>query len=396
MNNGVIDSFRLVWAEEIAPDWEVPTLHIDATLNQGLLKTRIGRGRVRFLGQAEADTPHMKVTQLTGSFGQFALMDGRGKHLDKIWAWALATAREKGGRWLVIANKSVGDRIMETKELPEFMAMAHFNALRGLDTFGDVRGLVVLGRPMPAPSDVEMIRGALTGWATPKPLAGAYYPAKTTTITARDGSVFSVDAETHPDPIVEDVRTAICEAELVQAIGRGRGVNRTKETPLDVFVLGNVPLPGLMPDAVGRWEPLGPDGEFFAKEGIQLDNIRDMSRLMGEPDHKRIEKARSRRQTPTFPIKNQSYRDLSASDGQGARVGFYTVKQPRRDAGAFNSARITKDAGPLMVRLRKDLPAGAELAACHDPWAPGWGVVRCQVTGALNFGLAPTQQRPQP
>lgn len=398
-NDGVIDSFRLVWAERIAPDWQVPTLHIDATANMTLIKERAGR-HARLVATAEADTPHMHVTQLTGSFGQWALADERGKHLDRVWSWILATAREKGGRWLVVSNKGVEDRIRAGHEIPVFVELAHFNALRGLDTYGDVRGIVVLGRPMPSTADVEMIRGALSGWATPKPLAGAYYPLKTTTITGRDGSALSVDAEVHPDALAEAVRAAVCEAEIVQAIGRGRGVNRTIDSPLSVYVLGNVPLTGLMPDAVDRWEPLGPDGEHFAREGIQLENVRDMSRLMGDADPERLKDARRRRRSGSFPIEKPSsiiiwdFSPTSGAQAPGARLGAYSVKQNGRRGNALSLSRTTKDVGSLHDQLRKALPPEATLTAVHDPWAPGWGAIRCQVTGALNFGLAPTQQRP--
>ena len=38
----------------------------------------------------------------------------------------------------------------------------------------------------------------------------------------------------HPDPFVEAVRWQIHEGELMQALGRARGINRTDETPLDI------------------------------------------------------------------------------------------------------------------------------------------------------------------
>jgi putative DNA primase/helicase len=330
----------------------------------------------------------MTVAQLTGSFGQRALMDERGSHLDRVWSWILATSREHGGRWLVVANKAVTDRLAGAHEVPAFVELAHFNALRGLDTYGDVRGIVVLGRPMPAPSDVEMIRGALTGWATPVSLGKAYYPGRATTLSARDGSALTVDAEAHPDALTEAVRAAVCEAEIVQAIGRGRAVNRSEDNPLAVYVLGNVPLTGLMPDTVGQWAPLGPDGEYFSRHGIELEAVADMARLMGERDRNRLKEARSRGRLGSFPSKNTYYWDFYPTSG--ARTGFYTVKQKGRDGAAFNAARISREVGPLVDYLRRALPAGAELTAVHDPWAEGFGLIQCQVTGGLNFGLAPS------
>jgi hypothetical protein len=46
--------------------------------------------------------------------------------------------------------------------------------------------------------------------------------------------------------------------EVIQAIGRGRGVNRTADTPLEVQVLADVALP-LVHDRVVTWEVMCPD-----------------------------------------------------------------------------------------------------------------------------------------
>ncbi len=62
----------------------------------------------------------------------------------------------------------------------------------------------------------------------------------------RDGAgarrVFA-ESDRHPDKMVERIRARIRGGEIIQSIGRGRGVNRTSETPLEVLVLGDVILP---------------------------------------------------------------------------------------------------------------------------------------------------------
>ena len=59
----------------------------------------------------------------------------------------------------------------------------------------------------------------------------------------RAGNGVAVEGPYHPDPRAEAVRRAICEAQLVQAIGRGRGVNRTDANPLQIDILTNAVLP---------------------------------------------------------------------------------------------------------------------------------------------------------
>ena len=46
-----------------------------------------------------------------------------------------------------------------------------------------------------------------------------------------------------PIPSPKPSAGAICEGELIQAIGRGRGVNRTAETPLEIDLLTDAVLP---------------------------------------------------------------------------------------------------------------------------------------------------------
>jgi len=73
----------------------------------------------------------------------------------------------------------------------------------------------------------------------------------------RDGRGIAVEGPYHPDPRVEAVRWAICEAGLVQAIGRGRGVNRTAGNPLRVDILTSVVAP-IEVDEVTTWDRIQP------------------------------------------------------------------------------------------------------------------------------------------
>ena len=70
--------------------------------------------------------------------------------------------------------------------------------------------------------------------------------------------------EVHADPTAEAIRWSICEAELIQAMGRGRGVNRTAENPLQIDLLTDVVLPVTV-DELDRLvrtlpDPARPDG----------------------------------------------------------------------------------------------------------------------------------------
>jgi putative DNA primase/helicase len=73
----------------------------------------------------------------------------------------------------------------------------------------------------------------------------------------RDGRGVPVQGPQHPDERAEVVRWAICEAGIVQAIGRGRGVNRSAEDPLQIDILTNVALP-IEVDEVTTWRRIQP------------------------------------------------------------------------------------------------------------------------------------------
>ena len=99
-------------------------------------------------------------------------------------------------------------------------------------------------------------------------------------IALKDGTGVAVECAQHSDPLAEAVRWQVCEAELIQAIGRGRGVNRTAETPLDIDVLADVVFPAAV-DTVEEWRPPGLDAVMGA-EGVFLTRPADIAKAWPE------------------------------------------------------------------------------------------------------------------
>ena len=95
----------------------------------------------------------------------------------------------------------------------------------------------------------------------------------------RDGGSQRVRVRRHEDPQAELLRAAICDDELIQAIGRGRGVNRSAANPLEVHLLADVALP-LVHDRVVPWEMVKPDlFQRMLLEGIAVDSASDAAVL---------------------------------------------------------------------------------------------------------------------
>jgi putative DNA primase/helicase len=80
-----------------------------------------------------------------------------------------------------------------------------------------------------------------------------YYPKIARGVRMRDGTGRKVEGSQHSDPRAELVRWSICEGGLIQAIGRGRGVNRKKENSLKIDIVTNVCLP-IEVDEILIWE----------------------------------------------------------------------------------------------------------------------------------------------
>lgn len=250
---------RVTGRETPADGWNVPTLLIDATLDIELV--RPFWPRVEHKGAFDVETPYQTIRQATGrSFSKSALLAGNfkpGKTNDNarkrrnLRAVILREARTLGGKTLVVGNKA----IIEALALPsDLVEAAWFNAIAGHDEWRDARLIIIVGRPMPSPNGIEAMAGALSG-AAPVAL-DEWYQRGDAYRLKRDGDhVVRVldEADRHPDETCERIRRRICAGEIVQALGRGRGVRREAHDPVEILVLGDTPLPlpvdEFLPDA---------------------------------------------------------------------------------------------------------------------------------------------------
>ncbi len=289
----------------IASGWrEIPTLHMDATASIDIIRQRAPHAEL--VAEIGIDAPHARVVQYVGpAFGKAALTDD-GHRLRDAWRWCLAQARLRGGRCLIVTHKAAVDRIRDTFEVPAWVSLAWFGGVAGLDGFGDVRTLIVLGRWGLPPDQAGRIAGILTGHEVPR-LGGDWYPAEVVTLRGEDGTTATIEADRHPDALAEAVRLATVQAELLQAIGRGRGIRRDAGRPLDVLVLGNTPT-GLPLASVRPWQRLSADEAAFGELGIWAEGHGTMAALTGIPAAT-IKKARDRAATTgTRPSRDISSR----------------------------------------------------------------------------------------
>jgi putative DNA primase/helicase len=267
---------------------KVPTMLLDATLPPTSILEKFFP-QVQVVSDVQVEMPHVCVRQILGAPTSETKLWGDVREREQnpdtglgnrkaVRRYVLKRWLEIDGeqRWLesgrqrqplvVICQKKYHEWLADSG-LPEGIALEHYNAIAGLDKHKDVRCLILIGRVIARPTAVEAIAGALTG---AEPLkegpTGRWYGKISRRIRMTNGMSVEVEnCDQHVDPMGEVVRYEICEAEMIQAVGRGRGVNRTAETPLDVDILADVVL-DLSVDEVVRWEEPSEVIEMLARD----------------------------------------------------------------------------------------------------------------------------------
>ena len=257
---------RMIWRAEVHDSWRAPTTIMDATMSPEIV-------RQYFPGMPDpvritVDTPHTRVRQIIDRPMSAAMLierpgasdrarRTRENHQNDLRTFIENRATEMHtGRVLVICQKGL-EAALDNGTLPDNVELAHFNAIAGQNAWRDVALLILIGRTEPPPREVEKLARALfDADITPIPM-GEWYPKIERGVQMRDGGVAAIETPHHPDLCAEAVRWQICEAELIQAIGRGRAVNRSADNPLYIDILTNYALP-IVVDELTTWPLIQP------------------------------------------------------------------------------------------------------------------------------------------
>ncbi|WP_054006380.1 bifunctional DNA primase/polymerase [Cypionkella psychrotolerans] len=249
---------RMWRRKAMAPDLiSLPLLHLDATLRPEIAKAVLPRLEIVTI---EAAAPHQHVRLIGGGFGMGSLcpapqadaaeINRRANRLRDCLDYVRWHAkRHAPQRCLVITYKAIEAAFADIPGVE----VAHYNAVAGLDCWGDIGCLFLIGRPLPSSVELHELTGAVLDHS-----AHGKYQTSAVGILTETGRKLSGQAIRHTDPAAEILRAAICDDEVMQAMGRGRGINRTDATPLEVHLMAHVVLP-LAYDRVMAWEMVCPD-----------------------------------------------------------------------------------------------------------------------------------------
>lgn len=235
---------------------ETPVLMLDATGNADMIRRWFWH-EVEVLVDQRAASPNMEIRQFTGALGLTALNKSP-KKVATIVDYVRALTRS--GSVGVITHLAFEK---DFAAVPGVIT-AHFGALAGRDDFREVRHLVVLGKQQPDAKDAKRQAAALTGEPVPE-WQPDHVPRGVLMV---GGAGVEINVSRFGDPRAEEVRAAITDAGLVQAIGRARGVRRPATAPVTVHLFANAVVPWPV-SSLQTWDEAAPGPvERMAARGV--------------------------------------------------------------------------------------------------------------------------------
>jgi hypothetical protein len=201
------------------------------------------------------------------------------EHLPEVTTW-LEQLAQYYKELAVITTKRIRCEITgedhKAKQLPTYcetyyashgLKIGHYSNITGTNAFKNCDALVILGREQPPPEDIEEIAKAFW-YDTDKPLRlaktvsgeGKVYSPGKRSYERSDGTKVKGEVEVHLDPRCQAVLASTRENPMIQALDRARLVWNTNRKP--IYILCNIPLPGVKIDRLVSWDNLRGKGRL--------------------------------------------------------------------------------------------------------------------------------------
>jgi len=240
----------------------VPTLILDATYEHEIYRRVFPTIQEKL--NIEVHKPFQKVTQVvdttdsmsslrnTSEASETSLESRRGRCFNRLefiktQAALFESNVGNGLDGLVVGPKFLQNQFKEIGGLPENIDFANYGVLVGQNKWEDVKVLLVNSRPLPSVEKLEQMAEVLAARPIrkidPNDKGEVWLPKNPYYIRKRNGKSCEVQNNYHPDPVANALINMITRGNIIQAIGRARGVNRNEETTLQVFVFTNFVVP---------------------------------------------------------------------------------------------------------------------------------------------------------
>jgi hypothetical protein len=278
---GSVRQLRIMGRKKIAEGIaKMPIIHADATLQFDL--TRHHLPSLELFGEIKVAAPHMRITQVIGlPVGKASLKRGNRQkpgEEDRITRKRQRLADvvrhvAQGRRGLIVTYKDIETDFAGI----ENVETGHFGAVEGIDRWSNVEVAFIIGRPLPSPKAVAKLAASISG----KPVEVSDMVERNHTIHLTDGTEHTITCRVCEDPDAEMVRQAITYAAIEQAIGRVRGINRTANNPVEVYlIIHDVVAPNIEIDEVVEFGDLEPGAiDHMIDRGLILQMPTDASKV---------------------------------------------------------------------------------------------------------------------
>ena len=217
---------------------KVPRLYLDASLDRRIVDT-VSPG-VELVDIAARRNAHVVQVADTALAGWRLKADN-----DHLAARIIELVTRKAGEnpnGSIIASKDW--LAAHGSRLPSCVKQAHYGALRGLNELEAADWVVVVGRNEPPPWGVESI--ARAWFAGDAGFEVGTVTREQSALVARNGDTATITRTAFEDRRCQEILESIREQESLQAVDRLRLIHATK--PKTIYLLCNLPLPGLPPD----------------------------------------------------------------------------------------------------------------------------------------------------
>jgi len=270
----------LHWRVPIRNTWmdgtKIPCLILDADANRELLELWLPGLRI-FEVAAKRNVEIIQVhntacskTRMTGFASKPETIETAKARRAEVQG-LINSISAQGKRVLTVATKALAEELTA----PDGSDVAWFGAILGVDRWKDCDEEILVGREQAPVDAYEQLASALF-WDAKEPLAfvqpddkgRVMMPRIKRPLEMKNGRQMMVDVQIHPDRRAQLVVEQMRERQSIQAIDRIRLVHSEKKKR--VYVLCNVPLPGIKPDRVVTWSEVVPKelDQAIASKGV--------------------------------------------------------------------------------------------------------------------------------
>jgi len=253
--DGEVLRVRAAFVSTPTSKWtKTPVLAMDATLPVMPILQEFFPDIVQTL-TAEVDAPYERIRYVPNAPTTLTKL-GDINHLTKLASYTCTRSALMGNaRTLLITNRAAAAQL--TDMVGSNVEVVSFGNTAVIERWGDVGLLIVAGRPEPGPTVAEDRAACLQENPIEQLANGGgkfmrWYDKREKPLLRRDGESFPVQCDAHTHDLAEAFRWLTADAAIIQAVGRGRGVNRDSEAPLQVDILSSA-LVHCMADEIVIW-----------------------------------------------------------------------------------------------------------------------------------------------